>query len=195
MQQLSNEFNTTIPAAWCEVLERVRAEFPKAVIAGGCLRDLDFGKPVKDVDIFIPISCCPDDQFDDALRDMFDAIELMNASVYGHKLKKEFDRQIFACYDVKEAGIDYNIIVTNDHAAQSSTFDFSICQIEFDGTVVKATAEYLETRDTKVIKLVNAYPVHRNGKRLARMQEKFPEMTIDASAMDALPPVEDDDIL
>src|SRR3546814_12174247 len=32
----------------------VRAVFPGALIAGGCLRDLDNDRPVKDIDIFAP---------------------------------------------------------------------------------------------------------------------------------------------
>jgi hypothetical protein len=43
-----------IPQRWQDVLQRLHANgFPEAVIAGGALRDLDHGKPVKDVDIWV----------------------------------------------------------------------------------------------------------------------------------------------
>jgi hypothetical protein len=44
----------TIPKRWAEVLSRLHnGGFPEAVIAGGALRDLHNGKPVKDVDIWV----------------------------------------------------------------------------------------------------------------------------------------------
>src|SRR3546814_9124183 len=43
-----------IPAAYAATLAHVRAVFPGALIAGGCLRDLDNDRPVKDIDIFAP---------------------------------------------------------------------------------------------------------------------------------------------
>src|SRR3546814_14167996 len=42
------------PAAYAATLAHVRAVFPGALIAGGCLRDLDNDRPVKDIDIFAP---------------------------------------------------------------------------------------------------------------------------------------------
>lgn len=43
-----------IPKRWDEVLQRLHANgFPEAVIAGGALRDLDNGKPIKDVDVWV----------------------------------------------------------------------------------------------------------------------------------------------
>jgi hypothetical protein len=42
-----------LPAKWLTTLQRVQSAFPEALIAGGALRDLAHGKPVKDVDIFV----------------------------------------------------------------------------------------------------------------------------------------------
>lgn len=48
-----NIFNVTVPFAWAEALRTVQSVHPEAVLAGGCLRDLILGGPVKDLDIFI----------------------------------------------------------------------------------------------------------------------------------------------
>src|SRR3546814_3140365 len=40
-----------IPEKWRELLASVRSVFPTAIIAGGAMRDLENGKPVKDIDI------------------------------------------------------------------------------------------------------------------------------------------------
>src|SRR3569623_1528091 len=42
-----------IPERWQTVLRYVQNVAPDAVIAGGALRDLDNGRPVKDIDIFV----------------------------------------------------------------------------------------------------------------------------------------------
>lgn len=41
------------PDLWDAVLTHVRAVFPEAVIAGGCVRDYLNGKPAKDIDVFV----------------------------------------------------------------------------------------------------------------------------------------------
>ena len=46
---------------WVEVLVKIQQHYPEAVIAGGALRDLQSGVPVKDLDIFV--------QYDDDLYD------------------------------------------------------------------------------------------------------------------------------
>src|ERR1700682_1757079 len=41
-----------LPEAWLDTMSRVRSVLPSAYLAGGALRDLDNGKPVKDLDVF-----------------------------------------------------------------------------------------------------------------------------------------------
>lgn len=43
-----------IPAKWKAIMSLAQEIEPRAVLAGGALRDLDNGKPVKDLDIFVP---------------------------------------------------------------------------------------------------------------------------------------------
>src|SRR3546814_19329576 len=40
-----------IPEKWRELVAAGRSVFPTAIIAGGAMRDLENGKPVKDIDI------------------------------------------------------------------------------------------------------------------------------------------------
>ena len=44
-----------LPQEWLDVLKEIQQYFPGAVIAGGALRDLLSDKPIKDVDIFVPL--------------------------------------------------------------------------------------------------------------------------------------------
>ncbi len=41
------------PRHWTAMLKRIQTKFPEALIGGGCLRDLQFNKPVNDIDIFL----------------------------------------------------------------------------------------------------------------------------------------------
>jgi len=43
-----------MPQIWLDTLGQIQTQWPLATFAGGALRDLDLGRPIKDVDIFIP---------------------------------------------------------------------------------------------------------------------------------------------
>jgi hypothetical protein len=61
-----------IPESWLNVIKRLRSYTPiwqEAALAGGCLRDLDLGRSIKDVDIFLPIGApAPDIALEKALN-------------------------------------------------------------------------------------------------------------------------------
>ena len=175
-----------IPNEWNEVLATVQSVFPLAVIAGGALRDLDYDKSVKDIDIFIPISCSPDNMFDHHIHRLFEGkdITMVNASVYGQTLTKEFDRLIYAVYDLKLDGKMYNLIITNDQGNDITTFDFSICQISWNGKTIVTTEAYDETKSNKIIKLMTTkQSAERVAGREGRLKEKFPDYEFDTSLL------------
>jgi hypothetical protein len=53
---LPGQTEIRVPQGWLDVLSKIQNEWPVATIAGGALRDLDLGRPIKDVDVFIPYS-------------------------------------------------------------------------------------------------------------------------------------------
>lgn len=48
-----NIFGVFVPFAWDQALRTVQTVHPEAVLAGGALRDLILGGPIKDLDIFV----------------------------------------------------------------------------------------------------------------------------------------------
>ena len=48
-----------VPKEWATLRNHVSVDHPGAVIAGGCLRDLILGAPVKDIDFFVPATDRP----------------------------------------------------------------------------------------------------------------------------------------
>lgn len=166
-----------IPQDWKDILAEVQTAFPDAVIAGGCLRDLEYGKEVKDVDIFALAA----DMFDDAVMSMFpDATtDSPNWLQYGGGTRNESGNRIIeAVYNLNQGDFKYELILGIDETADIETFDFSICQIKFDGTRIVSTPSYDKTLETGDITLDNPKPVHRTTDRIARIMNKFPDMAI-----------------
>lgn len=50
------EIELKIPREAERLLKRIQKIYPDAVISGGYLRDLYFGKKPKDIDVFVPFS-------------------------------------------------------------------------------------------------------------------------------------------
>ena len=150
-----------IPARWNEILDALhRGGFPEAVIAGGALRDLDNGKPIKDVDVFVAgkggavneqtmlnkafgyagvsIFEMPDDKLKEEYPDWNDGV----CGVYNFKHDETLVG--FAARPVRP---EFQVIVLGDMesrtaAAKSQSdfgrrvvddFDMGLCQIWYDG--------------------------------------------------------------
>src|ERR1035437_7664894 len=116
-----------IPQDWKDVLARVQGAFPGAIIAGGALRDLYHGKPVKDVDIFIPI-----ENFGIQGLDFLKDLNLSLSPVGNGRANP--DRKIFGIYQTMLNGVQYELIFASLNACDIHTFDINICQIQFNET-------------------------------------------------------------
>jgi hypothetical protein len=178
-----------IPQEWKDVLSRVQELFPSAVIAGGSLRDLDNNKAIKDVDIFIPVTA-DDFLLAERIYDVHPTVELHKSSSYDimvnlgsdssvtDKLPDDTDRDIHAVFRMK-LEYEYDLIMCSQAAADVNTFDINICQITFDGKTIHKSAAYLVGHQERVIKVMNVNRGDRNAARVARLQEKYTEYTID----------------
>lgn len=172
-----------IPSKWKDVLSKVQGVFPGAIIAGGALRDLQYGKPIKDVDIFCPVNYY-DDSYEDVLYELFgNDITLMVASVYGREANLE--RNVHAVFELEIGDDKYDIILIDRVFNEIERFDLSICQIAHDGTTLMTTSAYEQTRVDKVIRVMNINRPDRQRNRIERMLAKFPDFTVD-------PPLEDE---
>ena len=188
-----------IPQEWREVLSKVQEVFPTAVIAGGALRDLEYNRPVKDVDIFIPVQR-PDGSMEEQEAfiitqmqklDMHIGAEAMltpvfacpsNAPLYFKDMKLDLLKTGRWVENVQTACIgdtQFEFIFAAPETLDISLFDFSICQISYDGITVRRTPAYLHTQHHGIILYNHDY---RNPKRaadrIARMKEKFPDMEL-----------------
>lgn len=46
-----------VPEVWNEILQSLQKGGIKGIIAGGCVRDFILEKPIKDIDVFVPVGC------------------------------------------------------------------------------------------------------------------------------------------
>lgn len=191
----------TIPQLWKDTLAEVQAVIPNAVLAGGALRDLDNGKPVKDVDIFI-LSASRSD-FRDQIRELEKAtgweIEFVNtdddiaADEYREMTGREpgeHDKSyvgdavvVGGLYVPSEEGgmvkwgdqAPLNIIGRKDNNHVDS-FDFGICRIGYDGKTLYRAEGYDADQARKVftLNLSNPFAVEgRSMKRWERLRTKY----------------------
>lgn len=175
-----------IPARWKEVLSTVQSVFPDAAIGGGALRDLVYGKPVKDVDIFTRCrSYYPNHE--ELVLKLFPNAVVTHAMSYGDKPSNEFHRIIWAIYDLNIPGEDFQLIVGEYQSGNPDTFDLSITQIVYDGNEIKFTDAFVETKETGKINFMNKQSYARRIKRYDRITEKYPEMHIDKPMPELLP--------
>lgn len=182
-----------IPQEWQDVLKQVQAVFPSAIIAGGALRDLMHGKPIKDVDIFVPIHLDYVGSLEAAYErvwDMFSGenIILDEASQYGVTTLEDKDRDLYAIFKLirRMYGpvIDgqcyaYDLVLCTPDAARIETFDINLCQITYDGKHVRITGAYATGYLTRTLRVMNVNRTDRNAARMQRMCIKYPDFTVE----------------
>jgi hypothetical protein len=183
-----------IPHVWAAMLNLVQGELPSAVIAGGALRDLWHDKPIKDVDIFIPVKAdeVDLDVIEKKVLSIYPYAELVLTSMYGQKGDQAAPgfRNIFAIWRMTVDGVIYELIFIEDMGERMiDVFDISICQISFDGKELFVTDEFYRSVKDGVIRVCNTNRADRQVKRLKRVMDKYPEYVCEPGALD-----ESDDI-
>ena len=179
-----------IPEQWKEILSAVQVNHPQAIIAGGALRDLWHGKPIKDVDIFVPVKECSDDLYVDQIIALDPYAEKVASSIYGQSQEGEPQpgfRHIHVIWRLNIDGVIYEVIFIEDRGEDLiSVFDLSLAQIGYDGQSLRTTAAFNQTVFDKVIRVLNVNRADRGIKRLRRVLEKYPDYTSETP----LPPLD-----
>lgn len=149
-----------LPATWHISLQKVRDLFPGAMIAGGALRDLDNGRPVKDIDIFAPN--CTDlelaKSFAQGLSNkplnVLSSENRVNAE--GRVYQEWAASDVLAIIDIEGEELNYQLICLKCGPEDIiKRIDFGICRIATDGETITRTDEYHADR-------VNAcFTIHR----------------------------------
>lgn len=168
-----------IPAEWSQVLCSVKEHFPRAIIAGGALRDLWHNKPAKDVDIFIPVQePIADDLYEIQMLQLDPYAEKIAASLYGQSGNAATPgfRNIYCIWRLNINGVIYEIIFIEDRGENIiDVFDLSIAQIGYNGYDVEYTENFKRTVEDKVIRVCNVNRSDRQTKRMERVLSKYPE--------------------
>ncbi len=171
----------------------------RSVVAGGCLRDLLYGKESKDIDLFVVV---PEDfpyaksiELAQALSDELNGAYTLEAqtvspsvhpkgsSTYDDfKLRREVLHVVGIPATSDNKTID--IIFMNEDAVGaknvSDTFDFTINMVEFDGYTLYKSNGFIDTMNTKNIRQVRDNVdcnAERTQKRIEKLSTKFPEHT------------------
>lgn len=171
-----------VPAAWISALRLVQHMFPRAVLAGGALRDFDHGIKAKDLDIFIDT---PDEggviHLERAQRILSDNNlkgSVVDATVYaewfGHEtpLAGVIDLELPRTLPVQLVFGRFNPDTIFER------FDFGLNQIMFDGKVIKKTVAYNHDFRERFFRMVTNggdNQFMRRVERFCRLKAKYPD--------------------
>lgn len=179
-----------LPNRWREVLTAIQARFPEAIIAGGALRDLDHGKGVKDVDIFIadrgvttydmlveafgyPGRVVMDARAAEYLGSIDEVLAVFEFPPSGeHEVlgSAPFQIVVLPWYYLGNGGPEFA-------ERTLARFDFGICRIAHDGVEITISPAYKRDKDNKTLTLLrceNERQLDRSLMRLERLERKYP---------------------
>lgn len=168
-----------IPPSWTELLKRIQSVCPSAVIAGGALRDLDNGRPVKDLDVFLEADS--ESKARQIMEDLGDAgfavswDESFGENVY----PEDQNLEVVAVMDLLGFDIAVQLIfVAWPTIAIVERFDYGICRLSWDGAKLVRPPEYDLDKASRLFRLRRdrPTPVSMRGsiRRYARLvNEKY----------------------
>jgi hypothetical protein len=175
-----------VPTFYKEVLAKVQAVCPRAIIGGGAVRDLFYGKTVKDIDIFVG------PEYVDRMR--IAGLHLKAMVPYGRADQAEYaafwGTRLLGVYDVDiefdcecPSAIPVQLIVLKHFQgleAGVSDFDLGFSQIGFDGARVYGSPLFWEDyrNGTITVPWADVVNMARTERRLERMARKYPEKTV-----------------
>lgn len=153
-------------------LHHITAKFPGAILAGGLLRDLYFGKEPKDADIFVP-KLDPNNPAVQYLTP-FCAGGYMSAYEVGMVWSTPWTIQ----------GLPVQIIEMAeglDPAARVALHDFDFCQAWTDGFSLNGINKLRQVEATGIVTLVHCEDLKqfdRSMRRWDRLSARYPELTL-----------------
>lgn len=184
-----------IPGVWKEILHRAQSLGSGAVLAGGALRDLEHGKPVRDLDIFIP----GDDIPSPGLEDLDQAYGVKGKwalhPMAAYRMGKTDVVATATHIAVKKlAGVSdgvsqvqlyvVNTVILKEPLSVMGVLermDFGACQIGFDGRGVWATYAYCKDHHDKTLTLCRCEDekdFERSMRRAEKLKVKYPDYSL-----------------
>jgi len=162
-----------IPGKWKEILSKVQTISPDAIIAGGALRDLDNGKPIKDLDIFVPLTA------DFSLGSFYNIFGVREIDESSNAEEYQNNEEVWGVYvyNLPDFDIPVNIIVCTPNENfvnhQLERFDIGICKIAYNGKEVIRHHWYNIDKEAKSLCIYNTLWLDSSLKRLNRLGEKY----------------------
>lgn len=195
-KQLLNIDKSSIQDA-LNILKKVREQVStNAVIAGGYIRDVFYGRKPKDIDIFIPFE---EPGFIDVQMHRMHAKELIGAKYMPQcEVTRIWDVPVHNPMNIIQypcvylgSEIPVQIIMLAPGLTieeRIAEYDFGICQCWTDGSGIYATEHFMQDYLTSSCTLVyceDDVQYARSMRRWDRLKQKFPEKTLEYSASTA----------
>ncbi len=189
-----------LPIAISDILYSIRPVVPNAIVAGGCLRDVDHGVPWKDIDIFISTR---NENFEMTLKEIGQGLgtppsevtwspgqmlgDNEHFNVTDELTYREWNREILGVYEFSTNGGETVQIIGLDMPDFSMStvvgrMDIGLCQIAWDGEEFHRSAQYLEDRQKKTMTCmldltVDKDHLPRTINRFLRWADRYPKHT------------------
>jgi hypothetical protein len=135
-----------IPEEWKTALKEIQSEFPGATIVGGALQDLVLGKPIADVDIFIPHHGWSTEEITQLLMGIFPVDEAeVNGKYFDPEELEQYQlnmSEVFGVWNIQFRNLTVQVITLKvdwedmDLVYLTERCDFGICRIAFDGELL-----------------------------------------------------------
>jgi hypothetical protein len=177
----SVQSSLVLPPSWGSVLSRIRCQpsWMCSTIAGGALRDLDNGRPVKDVDIFVPYL----GDNETALMGLERALPNIFIMEVEHSVHNasQIGREGISHFHFEVDGWKFEISqITDqfDHISLLDRFDIGLCMISLtslDDTY--RTAYYFSDKHKQQISVVRKTG-GRELEHATRIKQKYTDWTI-----------------
>lgn len=174
-----------VPEVWMEVLAAMRAmpSWNIATIAGGALRDLDQGRPVKDVDIFVPHSEKTRARLEVVITSL--GLDPLDLDVVTHdsparSAASKIATQLTTAphFNFHYEGWRFEItqkVESFSHRSIIDSFDIGLCMISLDGNQIYRSPEYKTDAANKTLTVVRntGGGELRHAERLRRKYSKW----------------------
>jgi hypothetical protein len=148
-----------IPEGWSTLLKTIREVAPGAYLVGGALRDLDNGRPIKDLDVFVPYGSDLT-ALEDALRSTYPEFLGSCPGEYIDSCKEiAWTCRYGATLHGAVCSPELNIIVLAQGYVPEDLIrrvDFGLCQIGYDGEAVQWTEAYETDKANRTLTLTRA---------------------------------------
>lgn len=171
-----------IPDAWIDVITKIRTVsfWKTATIAGGALRDLENGRQIKDVDIFLYYPGSNEDTRAE-LKSIPLGYDVLNEIPHNSHNTSQLGSAGISHFTFKKHGWNFEISQRDqafDYKTLLDAFDIGLCMISLDEqNRIYRTPEYKNDMKNKSITIVRATG-GREQSHAERIQDKYNNWTI-----------------